>query len=104
MNITFDKSLKQRFWQMVQKHIQDKHCPFCGKAITGKNFAGTFWLNDEYRAFDGNLICLIQLSDYLKPKKRSRLHIHWFKPIGDWTGYVGIKRCRCGEERTFDIY
>jgi hypothetical protein len=31
-------------------------------------------------------------------------HIHWFKPIGDWTGYIGIKRCRCGEEREYEIY
>lgn len=35
---------------------------------------------------------------------RSRWHIHWFKPIGDWTGYTAKKRCRCGEERTYDIY
>jgi len=32
------------------------------------------------------------------------IHIHWFKKIGDWTGYIGKKQCRCGEIREFDIY
>lgn len=31
-------------------------------------------------------------------------HIHWHKPVGDWTGYVGIKRCRCGDEKEYDLY
>jgi hypothetical protein len=66
MNITYDKSLKQRVWQAVNSKIADKTCPFCKVKITGKNFAGAAWINDEFRAFDGNIICLIALSDALK--------------------------------------
>jgi hypothetical protein len=106
MNITFDKTSKQFVWNLVKRKVENRTCPFCGTGITAKNFAGAMWLNEEFRAFDGSLICLIALTDQIRTKVKptSRFHIHWFKPIGYWTGYIGIKRCRCGEERTFDIY
>lgn len=31
-------------------------------------------------------------------------HIHHFVRVGDWTGYVATKRCRCGKEKQYDIY
>lgn len=66
MQITYDKALKQRVWQAVNRKIADKTCPFCGAKMSGKNFAGAAWVNGEFRAFDSNLICLIALSDVLK--------------------------------------
>ena len=69
MNITYDKALKQRVWQAVNRKIASNQCPFCSVTITGKNFAGAAWVNGEFRAFDSNLICLIQLSDVLKEKE-----------------------------------
>jgi hypothetical protein len=91
-------------WSKGKSKTERVHSVALG--ITAKNFAGAMWLNEEFRAFDGSLICLIALTDQIRTKVKptSRFHIHWFKPIGDWTGYIGIKRCRCGEERTFDIY
>lgn len=69
MNITFDKSLKQRVWQAVSRKIENKTCPFCGVKMSGKNFAGAAWVNEEFRAFDGNIVCLITLSDILLPER-----------------------------------
>jgi hypothetical protein len=63
MNITFDIKFKQRVWQAINSEIEDKTCPFCGVKITGKNFRGAAFINNEFRAFDGNLVCLLQLSE-----------------------------------------
>lgn len=66
MNITFDKALKQRIWQTVNSKAKNDECPFCTKKITAKNFVGCALVDGEFRVFDGNLMCLIQLSDVLK--------------------------------------
>lgn len=62
MNVTFDKSLKQRVWQAIQPQLYNDMCPFCGVVITGKNFAGAAWIYKEFRAFDGSLPCLLELA------------------------------------------
>lgn len=71
MNITYDKSLKQRVFQAVLPKLYNDMCPFCGTVITGKNFAGAAWVDQEFRAFDGNIVCLISLSDVLLPERSS---------------------------------
>lgn len=105
MNITFDKGAKQFVWNIVKRRIDNRTCPFCGVPITAKNFAGAIWIGEEFRAFNNSIICLIALADNIKKpqKKNPWWHIHWFKPVGDWTGYYGIKKCRCGETRTYEI-
>lgn len=69
MNITFDKSLKQQFWQIVNKKIDNHDCPFCGRQITGKNFVGAAWIDGEFRAFDRSITCLIELSKHIKDEE-----------------------------------
>lgn len=31
-------------------------------------------------------------------------HFHWFKKVGDWNGYHGLKMCRCGMHKLYDLY
>lgn len=71
MNITYDKALKQRVFQAVSPKLYNDMCPFCGAVITGKNFAGAAWVDQEFRAFDGNIVCLIALSDVLRSDDES---------------------------------
>lgn len=66
MQITYDKAYKQRVWQSVNRKIARQTCPFCDTQLSGKNFAGAAWIDGEFRAFDGNLVCLIALSDILR--------------------------------------
>lgn len=69
MNIIFDKSFKQRMYQLIRSKVNDRRCPFCLKEITGKNIAGAAWINGEFRMFDRNFVCLIQYADTLKDEK-----------------------------------
>lgn len=65
MNITFNKLAKQRVYQWIKRSLADSsdpHCPFCQTPITGRNFRGAALINDELRAFDGSLMCLMELS------------------------------------------
>lgn len=62
MTITFSKELRQRVWHLLRPQIADQTCPFCHVDITGKNFAGAAFIQGEFRAFDGNFICLLELT------------------------------------------
>lgn len=69
MNITFDKSLKQRVFQLVRSSLHDKdspHCPFCDNPVRAKNFAGAALINGQLRAFHGNFFCLLGYVDSAK--------------------------------------
>lgn len=66
MNITFDKELKQRVFQMVESKVEDKRCPFCLTPIRAKNFAGAAFINGEFRMFNGDFVCIIMYADYVK--------------------------------------
>lgn len=66
MNITYDKAYKQRVWQVINNRLYNDMCPFCGTVITAKNFAGAAWIDEEFRAFDSNIICLLQFSDNIR--------------------------------------
>jgi hypothetical protein len=69
VNVTFDIALKQRIWQMINRSIADAadpHCPFCGTAMSAKNFAGAALIQGELRAFDSNIICLMGLAKEFK--------------------------------------
>jgi hypothetical protein len=66
LQIVFDNIFKQQVWQGLRNKVVDKTCPFCGVIITGKNFAGAMFIGDEFRAFDGKLSCLIELSDEMR--------------------------------------
>lgn len=66
MNIIFDKSFKQRMYQLIRSKVNDPRCPFCFKEITGKNFAGAAWIDGQFRMFDGSFLCLIEYADKLK--------------------------------------
>lgn len=32
------------------------------------------------------------------------IHIHYFKRVGDWSGYWGLKMCRCGATELHDLW
>lgn len=69
MQITFDKSLKQRIFHSIRRRLEDTHCPFCNTKITARNFAGAAWIHGHFRAFDKSLPCLLGYVDAIKKEK-----------------------------------
>jgi hypothetical protein len=31
-------------------------------------------------------------------------HFHWYKKVGAWDGYWGLKMCRCGGHKLYDLW
>lgn len=66
MNITFDKTLKQRVYQYVAQKY-DPHCIGCGKKITARNFGGALRTDDGFVFVEArSLPCLLEFSDHIR--------------------------------------
>lgn len=66
MNITYDSSLAEFFYETLSPLIKDRGCPFCGQRLNVNSFAGLFHYKGEPRLVHKNIVCLIQFSDYQK--------------------------------------
>lgn len=69
MNITFDRELSKEVWDAISVNLKSRKCIFCGNEITSETFVGAAMINDSFAAFDGNIVCLVQLTNNFKENK-----------------------------------